>query len=159
MNGIPFGAIVLTDFPFTDLTTANRRPQATDVTRRDGFGTACPRSRAASIQAVMASRIFETASSGVFPIAHILQRHPFFERRGRSGILAAFALLRLVGDSLKVCFEADRGKILLRKFRLEDLQPKPSDQEPSPVRHEASRSPETQVGRRTPFSEPISIRS
>ena len=26
MTGIPFGAIVLTDFPFTDLTAAKRRP-------------------------------------------------------------------------------------------------------------------------------------
>jgi hypothetical protein len=26
MSGIPFGAIVLTDFPFTDLTSVKRRP-------------------------------------------------------------------------------------------------------------------------------------
>ena len=37
MTGIPFGAIVLTDFPFTDLTAAKRRPAlviSTDNDRR-----------------------------------------------------------------------------------------------------------------------------
>ena len=37
MSEIPFGAIVLTDFPFTDLTTAKRRPAlviSTDNDRR-----------------------------------------------------------------------------------------------------------------------------
>jgi len=37
MTGIPFGAIVLTDFPFTDLSSAKRRPAlvvSTDNDRR-----------------------------------------------------------------------------------------------------------------------------
>ena len=37
MTGIPFGAIVLTDFPFTELTAAKRRPAlvvSTDNHRR-----------------------------------------------------------------------------------------------------------------------------
>lgn len=37
MTGLPFGAIVLTDFPFTDLTTSKRRPAlviSTDNDRR-----------------------------------------------------------------------------------------------------------------------------
>lgn len=37
MTGIPFGAIVLTDFPFTDLTASRRRPAlviSTDNDRR-----------------------------------------------------------------------------------------------------------------------------
>jgi mRNA interferase MazF len=37
MSSIPFGAIILTDFPFTDLTAAKRRPAlvvSTDNDRR-----------------------------------------------------------------------------------------------------------------------------
>ena len=35
MTGIPFGAIVLTDFPFTDLTAAKRRPALVISTDND----------------------------------------------------------------------------------------------------------------------------
>ena len=35
MTGIPFGAIVLTDFPFTDLTAAKRRPALVISTEND----------------------------------------------------------------------------------------------------------------------------
>jgi mRNA interferase MazF len=53
MSEIPFGAIVLTDFPFTDLTTAKRRPAlviSTDNGRRSdvvvAYITSVPRSDA-----------------------------------------------------------------------------------------------------------------
>lgn len=51
MTGMPFGAIVLTDFPFTDLTSAKRRPAlviSTDNDRRAdvvvAYITSVPRS-------------------------------------------------------------------------------------------------------------------
>lgn len=51
MTSIPFGAIVLTDFPFTDLTSAKRRPAlviSTDNDRRTdvvvAYVTSIPRS-------------------------------------------------------------------------------------------------------------------
>ncbi len=51
MTGIPFGAIVLTDFPFTDLTASKRRPAlviSTDNDRRTdvvvAYITSVPRS-------------------------------------------------------------------------------------------------------------------